>query len=96
MSSGILASFYKSKRWQRCRDAVMSERHYICERCGRPAVILHHKHYLTEGNVTDPDVALNPSNLECLCMRCHDLEHNTTSATVDGIAFDKLGNLIRT
>jgi hypothetical protein len=34
----------------------------------QPAEIAHHKIYLTAENVTDPDIALNPDNLEALCL----------------------------
>lgn len=95
MSKGELARFYKSKRWQRCRESVMQEHNYICQRCGAPAAIVHHRTYLNETNYLDPDISLNADNLECLCMRCHDDEHNRTGACVDGITFDAEGNLIR-
>lgn len=96
MSRGVLARFYRSKRWHRCRDAFMQERNFVCERCGAPASICHHRRYLTERNYSDPDVSLNPDNLEALCMACHDDEHNVTGATVDGVTFDQDGNLVKT
>lgn len=89
MSKGDLAAFCKSKRWRRCRNAYMQSRNYICERCGAPAVICHHRDYLNDGNFSDPEVSLNPERLEALCMACHDLEHNSSGATVEGIAFDR-------
>ena len=66
---------YDSEKWQRLRRAYMESKHYICERCGRPAKICHHKEHLTESNVADPLVAFNPANLECLCQDCHNAEH---------------------
>ena len=95
MSKGVLARFYHSKAWELCRDATMQERNFICEKCGRPAIILHHKVFLTEENVNDPDIALNPDNLEALCHRCHDEIHNAPQSTVPGLAFDSNGNLVR-
>ncbi|MBR0198085.1 MAG: HNH endonuclease [Kiritimatiellae bacterium] len=47
----------------------MAEKNYICERCGAPAVICHHREYLNERN------ALDKHNLEALCFRCHNEEH---------------------
>lgn len=73
----------------------MESRHHICERCGRPAVIAHHKRYLNESNYTDPSIALNPDNLEALCMECHNREHIATGATVEGLTFDGTGDLVR-
>ena len=43
-------AFYKSKAWQRTQAAFMSSKHGICERCGEPARIVHHKEYITPEN----------------------------------------------
>ncbi len=70
-------------------------KYYICERCGQPAEIAHHKRYITARNVNNPDIALNPANLEALCKNCHNTEHfGTGGATAAGIAFDENGNVI--
>lgn len=86
-------SFYKSKAWLRVSAAYMSSKSYICERCGKPAVICHHKKWLNGSNVHDPSVALSFDNLEALCMDCHNKEH---SAKHDTPVFDAAGNMIRT
>ncbi len=71
-------------------------KYYICERCGQPAEIAHHKIYLLPGNITNPDISLNPANLEALCMNCHNAEHfGTGGATAAGIVFDDNGNVIQ-
>lgn len=44
--------FYKSKEWAQTRDAYMVAQHYLCERCGEPAKIVHHKIWLTPKNIT--------------------------------------------
>ena len=67
--------FYNTSAWRKLAGEVRTERHYICERCGKPANIVHHKIYLTPQNITDPKVALNKDNLELLCHDCHDQEH---------------------
>lgn len=59
--------FYNSKAWKRASAAYMASKHYICERCGRPAQICHHKTYLNGTNVHDPAIALSFDNLEALC-----------------------------
>ena len=66
---------YNSKKWLRVRKAYMQSKNYICERCGEPATICHHKKYLTAENVSNAEIAYNFENLECLCQACHNLEH---------------------
>lgn len=70
-------SFYKSKRWQACRQAYIDKRINIdggyCEECHeRLGYIVHHKIMLTPLNISNPDVALNHCNLEYVCKECHD------------------------
>lgn len=78
--------FYKSKQWEVFRRIVISERvdctgATICESCGKEIVnrndlILHHKIELTDCNVNDTSISLNPENIEIICMKCHNKEHN--------------------
>ena len=80
-----LQSFYKSKEWEKFREQIILERtqrdgELICERCGQPILkrydcIVHHKQELTEENVNDFLVSLNPENVEILHHRCHNIEH---------------------
>lgn len=67
--------FYKSQAWLKCSRGFMQSKNYICERCGAPAKICHHKKYLTPDNIQNPLVSLNWDNLECLCQECHNIEH---------------------
>lgn len=84
------AAFYHSAAWHRVSAAYMASKHYICERCGKPATICHHKTWLNAENVHDPAIALNPDNLEALCQDCHNAEHSLQhSATV----FNKDGSI---
>ena len=69
--------FYKSKAWRRVSAAYMSSQAYICERCGKPAQICHHKKWLNGSNVNDPAIALSFDNLEALCIDCHNAEHGS-------------------
>lgn len=88
--------FYRCRQWRQLSKAYLLSKYYICERCGKPAVIAHHKKYLTPANVNNPTISLNPSNLEALCMDCHNAEHfGTGGATAQGFAFDAEGNLIQ-
>lgn len=90
------AEFYHSKAWRRLSKAFLMSKYYICERCGQPAEIAHHKRYITARNINNPDIALNPANLEALCKNCHNAEHfGTGGATAAGIAFDENGNVIQ-
>ena len=87
--------FYHSRAWKRLSKAFLMSRNYICERCGKPAEIAHHKKYLTAENVLDPSVSLNPDNLEALCMDCHNMEHfGQGGACAAGLAFDENGNIV--
>lgn len=96
MAKDWAKSFYTSNRWIQCRTGYMSqpEVNYVCERCGGVATICHHKIWLTPDNIQDPDIALNWDNLFACCQDCHNYFHQSTSATRDGLAFDKKGNLI--
>lgn len=90
------AQFYHSRAWRKLSKAFLMSKNYICERCGQPAEIAHHKQYLTAGNLLDPAISLNPGNLEALCMTCHNEEHfGHGGATAAGLAFDENGNIIR-
>ena len=79
-------SFYRSKEWRKLLDNLKNERlnddgQIICEYCGRPIVraydiIGHHKIELTEENVNDYDISLNPQNIALLHHSCHNITHN--------------------
>ena len=74
-------SLYKSRRWQETRRAYLSSVGGLCERClakglYHPAVIVHHKVYLTAENINNAAVALDWRNLEALCRECHEKEHS--------------------
>lgn len=87
--------FYNSAAWRRLSKAFLLSRNYICERCGKPAEIVHHKKYLTAANVNDPEISMNPANLEALCLDCHNQEHfGNGGATAAGLMFDEAGNII--
>lgn len=72
--------FYFSTGWRKTRKAYLSSVGGLCERCLKkglyhPAVIVHHKVYITPDNINDPNVTLNWNNLEAVCRECHELEH---------------------
>lgn len=89
------AAFYNSRAWKKTQAAFMASKHGICERCGDPARIVHHKEYITPENINDPAVTLSWDNLEALCQDCHNKEHFVADATAPGLMFDSSGNLIK-
>lgn len=86
-------SFYDSSAWRNTRSAYMTSQNYICERCGSVARIVHHKTYITQQNISDPNITLDWTNLEALCMDCHAAEHSSGKICAKGLQFDSNGNL---
>lgn len=95
MSEGIRRAFYKSAAWIKCSRGYMQSQNYMCERCGDIAKICHHKVYLNDSNVHDPNISLNWNLLEALCQTCHNQEHHGSNITREGLVFDSKGNLIQ-
>lgn len=76
--------FYKSKRWRKLAAATVTARGYKCERCGAYANQVHHKVEIkTEAGWFR---RFDPSNLELLCMRCHNAEHKRFQKNPAGLA----------
>lgn len=85
-----LSSFYRSPEWESLRAMLMLERvddngDIICAHCGKAIVrkydcIGHHKTALTEANVNDWDISLNPDNVALVHHRCHNEIHNRFGA----------------
>jgi 5-methylcytosine-specific restriction endonuclease McrA len=89
--------FYHSAAWRRLARTFLLSRNCICERCGAPAVIVHHKAHLNPSNVDNPAISMNPDNLEALCLDCHNKEHfGQGGAILRGLSFDADGELIQT
>ena len=63
-------SFYLSAAWENTRAAYLMSQDYICERCGEPAKVAHHKRYITIANFNDTNITLNWFILEALCQDC--------------------------
>ncbi len=76
-------AFYTRKPWRDLSYYLKIERGGKCERCGFTAatrddwakLIGHHRAALTESNVDDATVSLNPNNVEIICLDCHNKEH---------------------
>ena len=96
----ISKPFYNGKAWRKCRAGYIKSVGGLCERCLKDGkikkgYIVHHKQYLTEQTIGDPDVSLNWDNLEYLCFDCHQREHFEKTNDVEfGLKFDSNGDLI--
>lgn len=87
-----LYSFYRSKEWMLLLKQLRIERlngdgEIICEYCGKPIVkaydmIGHHKQELTEENVNDYTISLNPDNIAFVHHVCHNRIHNKFGSTM--------------
>lgn len=81
-----LDNFYHSNEWHKLINLLKLERVnedgvLVCDYCGKPIVnkydcICHHKEFLTEENVNDTNISLNPDNIELVHHRCHNHIHN--------------------
>lgn len=78
-----LHQFYCTKAWTDLSYRLKVERGGKCERCGFiavakedwPLLIGHHKIELTESNIDNPEISLNPDKIEIICLHCHNKEH---------------------
>lgn len=84
MSYKNLAEFYRSKEWEEFRRIVILDRMkdgvLYDEITGKPIVkkydvILHHIEHLTEENVKDASIALNPDNIQIVSFATHNGLH---------------------
>ena len=92
MAQDFSKRFYQSKDWKECRRSYNNSKFNLCERCGRPGFITHHKVVLTRENIDDARVALAWENLELLCLDCHNAEHYVNDTGKD-MYFDADGYL---
>jgi len=51
MAKDYARPFYDSKEWRKTREAYLQSQHYICERCGGAASVVHHIRYIKPCNV---------------------------------------------
>lgn len=78
-----LHAFYISKPWRDLSYYIKVARGGKCESCGFIAttkeewamLIAHHEVDLTEENVDDPRISLNPDLIKIKCLDCHNKEH---------------------
>ena len=78
-----LHAFYCRKEYLSLAQSCKVKSGGTCARCGRSGFDMselrpHHVIELTLDNVDDPNIALNPDNIEVLCRECHDEVHPHT------------------
>ena len=81
-----LETFYRGKHWRSLLKQIKQERtnengEIICAYCGKPIlkaydIIGHHREELTEENVNDFSISLNPELIDLVHGRCHNYIHN--------------------
>lgn len=99
MAKDYARSFYKSKAWQQCRASFIGERRSIdgglCEHCkSKRGYIVDHIIEITPDNINDVNITLNHSNLQYLCLECHNTKTFSKNKSTDkNLFFDEEGNL---
>lgn len=88
-----LSNFYQSDEWIKLMISIKDERaddkgKIFCEHCGKEIVraydcIGHHIEELTEENVNDVMVSLNPDNVQLVHHRCHNIIHDRLGLSRD-------------
>lgn len=86
-----LSTFYSTKEWMSLLSQIKLERvddngNLICAHCGKPITdkydcIGHHMIFLTEENVNDINISLNPDLIQLVHHRCHNRIHNKLGYT---------------
>ena len=81
-----LENFYRSDEWYKLTQQIKLDRlddndQLICWHCHKPITkaydcICHHTLFLTEDNVNDVEVSLNPKLIQLVHHRCHNIIHN--------------------
>lgn len=89
-----LDNFYRSDEWCTLMQVIKDERlnengDLICAHCGKPIVraydcIGHHMIYLTEQNVNDFEISLNPDLIQLVHHKCHNKIHNKFGNICEG------------
>lgn len=83
-------NFYRSKVWESFRERLINERTkndlLICAHCGKPILkkydcIGHHKIELTDENINDFSISLNPENVDLIHFKCHNELHERWQGT---------------
>lgn len=92
MAREFARAFYHSSKWIKTSKAYALSRHYICELCGGQGKLVHHKIHLNESNINDLNISLAWSNLQYLCIECHNGVHGKVADKK--IIFDSSGDVV--
>lgn len=81
MARAFAEKFYHSAAWKHCRESYIAYRVSIdgglCETCHeRLGKIVHHKIWLDESNINNPEITLNHEHLKYDCQPCHNREED--------------------
>lgn len=93
--------FYRSRGWQECRRLVWERQNGLCADCMSrgeftPIDEVHHLTPLTELNVGNPKISLDPDNCVGLCRNCHNKRHEKGFKTEPTrVWFDEQGRPMR-
>lgn len=99
--------FYHSVAWANTRMLVLDRSNGLCEKCleaGKVVLadVVHHIVPLSEENMDDQSITLNPDNLMALCHECHTEAHRQLGVgKLNGndeeprVGFDEEGNVVR-
>ena len=69
---------------------------YTCHDCYARASEVHHIEELTDDNIEDYNISLNPDNLMSLCKSCHTKRTNGYEGDIaEGYTFDDNGEVIK-
>jgi 5-methylcytosine-specific restriction enzyme A len=93
--------FYSSKSWKKTRESYISSVNGLCEVCLSrdkyvPGYIVHHRVEITTDNINDPNITLSHSNLQYVCLECHNQIHFAKGEAIDDeLMFDSNGDVVR-
>lgn len=96
MAREFAKKFYNSAAWKKTSKAYAASVFFLCEKCGKPGYIVHHKVHLTPKNINNPEIALGWDNLMYLCLDCHNKIHGIQNSQRQGrhIVFDNNGDVV--
>lgn len=95
MAKEFAKPFYNSSAWKKCRRSFIASVKGLCNRCQKPGHIVHHIQELTADNISNPDITLNYSNLEYLCLDCHNKITFNLLETQNNLIFDASGDIVK-
>lgn len=94
MAKAWAKDFYNSMAWRTLRQQVLRRDRYTCAYCDGRAEEVHHKIELTQSNIYNKQVSLNPDNLISLCHDCHTKITLGRDDAGDGYGFDETGQIV--